>query len=102
MVECSQRLLDERACVRGARAVGLFGCLDLQDTSGAYMQPFAGPPHPAAATFKRALLENGIYGFVRLPLLHTAPPLVITDDELRDGFDRLDTALTVLDQELGF
>jgi len=102
MVECSQRLLDERACVRGARAVGLFGCLDLQDTSGAYMQPFAGPPHPAAATFKRALLENGIYGFVRLPLLHTAPPLVISDDELRDGFDRLDTALTVLDQELGF
>ena len=33
-----------------ARAVGLFGCLDLVDGNGAELQPLSGPTNPAAAT----------------------------------------------------
>jgi len=102
MVECSQHLLDEHPSVRGARVAGLFGCLDIQNPDGGYMQNVGGPPHPAAASFKQALWANGIYGFVRLPVLHSAPPLVISEAELRDGFDRIDASLDVLDRELGF
>lgn len=36
------------------------------------------------------------------PFLHTAPALVINEDELRDGFDRVDRALYTLDKGLGF
>ena len=49
---------------------------------------------PANAAFKRALLDEGIYGFIRLPLLHVAPPLVIDEAELRDGFDRVGRAMS--------
>ena len=39
---------------------------------------------------------------VRPPHLHVAPPLTITEEELMDGFDRQDRALTILDEALGF
>ena len=233
MEEGVQRLIDAHPSVRGGRAVGLFGCVDLQLPDGGAIQPLAGPPHPAVPAFKAALLEvrashvarpsppppsrlgdgggggalrgdarpfgrrrawrarqgrtmrarerwwrqtrdadgllrprmiadaheparvvvppivavpmrfsdsssgydfvlepsllssavpptpspsrrnraaaprsrcpkNGVIGFVRPPLLHCAPPLVITEEELRDGFDRVDRALGVLDCGLGF
>ena len=58
--------------------------------------------HPAVPGFKKALMDNGIFGFVRPPMLHSAPPLVINEAELRDGFSRVDAALDVLDKGLGF
>jgi len=39
---------------------------------------------------------------VRAPHLHVAPPLVISEEELLDGFDRQDRALHVLDKAMGF
>jgi hypothetical protein len=41
-------------------------------------------------------------GLHRYPHIHSAPPLIITEKELLDGFDRLDEALCVLDEELGY
>lgn len=35
-------------------------------------------------------------------VMHSAPPLIITDEELRDGFSRISEALHVLDRGLGF
>lgn len=70
----SQELIDTHPSVRGGRAVGLFGCLDLQGPDGAYIQPVAGPVHPAVPAFKKALMEKSIYGFVRPPVMHCAPP----------------------------
>lgn len=43
--------------------------------------------------FKKAMLDEGMYGLLRLPLVHVAPPLVITEDEMRDGFARIGRAL---------
>ena len=53
------------------------------------------------AAFRGALKREGILGFVRPPFLHIAPPLVITADELHDGFDRVDRALDTLDEAVG-
>jgi len=44
--------------------------------------------------------QEGLIGFVRPPQVHCAPPFVITEAELRDGFARLDRALAVLESEL--
>jgi taurine--2-oxoglutarate transaminase len=101
MIEWTQKLIDNHPSVRGGRAVGLFGCLDLATPDGMYMQPVAGPLHAAVPAFKKALLDNGIFGLVRTPLLHTAPPLVITEDELKTGFAAVDKALYTLDEGLG-
>lgn len=102
MVECTERLIEKHPSVQGGRAIGLFGALDLCTPEGRYIQPVAGPANPAVAPFKKALLAEGIFGFVRPPYLHTAPPLVISEAELREGFDRVDRALVTLDRELGF
>jgi len=97
MAECTDALVARHPTVRQGRVLGLFGCLDLIGPDGRYVQPLGGPPHPAVAHFKRALSDEGVFGLVRVPLLHTAPPLIITEEQLRDGFDRVDRALSVLD-----
>merc|ERR1712232_803718 len=83
------------------RAVGGFGCLDLLDPrTGAPIQEFSGQncSHPeAVATFRAKLRENGLVGFVRPPKFHCAPPLVITPEELKEGFARAERALEAYD-----
>ena len=100
MVEEMQRLVDTHPTVRQGRALGLFGCIDLVDEKGMYLQPLHGPSPPAAAAFRAAMREEGIYGLLRLPFVHCAPPLVISEAELRDGFARIDRSLDVLDQAM--
>lgn len=97
MREGVQGLVDEHVSVKQGRSVGLFGCVDLIDAAGGPVQPLQGPSPPAIAAFKRALSEEGLYGLVRPPYLHCAPPLVISEDELRDGFERVHRALDTLD-----
>jgi len=43
------------------------------------------------------MLDNGLHGLFRPPLLHCAPPLIIQENELLYGFARLDKALDILD-----
>ena len=50
----------------------------------------------------KAYSANGLIGLLRPPHLHVAPPLVISEEELLDGFDRQDKALDTLDEALGF
>jgi len=83
------------------RAIGAFGCLDLLDPrTGAPIQDFSGAncSHPPAiAAFKTTFREQGLSGFVRPPRFHCAPPLVITADELTEGFSRAERALEAYD-----
>ena len=101
MVECMQQIVDDHPTVRQGRALGLFGCLDLIDpSSGEYIQQLHTPSPPAVNAFKKAMREEGVYGLLRPPFVHCAPPLVINEEELRDGFARVDRALDVLDEEV--
>lgn len=97
MAERMSAIVAKHSSVRQARCVGLFGCFDLQGPDGRMVQQLHEPMPESVQTFKRALLDRGIYGLFRPPLLHCAPPLTITASELDDGFDRVDDALSVLD-----
>jgi len=97
MVQQIGALVEKHPSVRQGRALGLFGCLDLVDAEGQFIQNVQGPMAPAAAILKQALIDNGIYGLFRPPFLHCAPPLVISEGELLDGFQRVDEALDVFD-----
>lgn len=101
MINHLQALVDVHPCVRQARAIGLFGCLDLVDNRGHLLQRLDAPLCPEADVLKKAMMREGLIGLFRPPHLHCAPPLVITRDELVDGFGRLDRALTSLDEMLG-
>jgi len=101
MVEEMGALLERHPSVRQARAAGLFGCLDLVDADGQYVQQVSGPAAPASMELKKAMMDNGLFGLFRPPFLHCAPPLVITEAELRDGFSRLDRSLDTFDKAVG-
>lgn len=99
MHEEIDKLVLKHDSVRAGRAIGLFGCLDLQGPDGKMIQPLAGPSPPQITNMRKALRDNGLMALFRPPLLHCCPPLVITEEELRDGFSRLSTALSTLDAE---
>lgn len=95
-----QNLVDRHACVGKGRVVGMIGCVDLVDGNNSPIQPLPGPSPPSVINFRAALRANGVYGLVRPPYLHCAPPLIITPEELDDGFDRVSRSLDTLDSYL--
>jgi taurine--2-oxoglutarate transaminase len=100
MMEEINGIVERHPSVKAGRAIGLFGCLDLQGKDGRAIQPLGMPFTPAVQTLKKALVRNGIMGMFRPPLLHCTPPLVITEPELRDGFQRVSRSLAELDAVL--
>lgn len=67
---------------------------DFQATKPSPSSPPQGPPTSRNLEFKAKLAEEGVYGLLRLPLVHVAPPLVINEEELRDGFARVSRAIS--------
>jgi 4-aminobutyrate aminotransferase-like enzyme len=61
------------------------------------LKTFFDPVPEKVNKFKAKLLENGIQTWVRPPVFHLAPPLIITEQELNTAFDKVDDALKVLD-----
>jgi adenosylmethionine-8-amino-7-oxononanoate aminotransferase len=101
MVEEMEKIVSKHSSVRQARAIGLFGCLDLIGADGNSIQEYQDPQSSKTQEFRKAMFDCGLWGLFRPPLLHCAPPLVITETELRDGFGRLDQALSTLDHHPG-
>lgn len=100
MIEELNRLVDKYAHVRQARCAGAFGCLDLQNpNTGERVMKVGDPMPPQMVKFKKAFIAEGLFGFLRPPQVHCAPPLIISESELRDGFARLDRALSFLEGE---
>jgi adenosylmethionine-8-amino-7-oxononanoate aminotransferase len=97
MVDGIQMLVDNHNSIRQGRAVGLFGCVDMVGPDGQYKNMLHEAQGDDVLAFKRKLHELGIFGLVRPPLFHTAPPLVITESELSEGFEKVDEAFKVLD-----
>lgn len=100
--DAMQTVADNHPCIKQYRAIGLFGCFDVMNTDGTAPQLQHLPMQKAFAEYKNAFTEQGLIGLLRPPLLHVAPPLVITEEELLEGFERQDKALDVLDRALGF
>jgi adenosylmethionine-8-amino-7-oxononanoate aminotransferase len=94
-----QRLVDEHDCIRQARTVGLFGGCDIVNTTGpdagnrVSSLAGGGPAADKINLFKKAMKDEGLISLFRNCMIHVAPPLIITEPELRDGFNRLHRAL---------
>lgn len=101
LIEECNRLVEKYACASQARVAGAFGAIDLIDPkTGKRVMHVGQAPPPAVAEFRKAFYAEGLIGFLRPPQVHCAPPLVISEAELRDGFQRLDRAMAVLEREL--
>jgi taurine--2-oxoglutarate transaminase len=92
------RALEQKHAIVGAtRSIGLFGLVELvkDRKSMEPLAPFNGTSEPMKklATFFR---DEGLYTFVRWNTFFTNPPLSITEEELRHGFDIIDRGLSAI------
>jgi taurine--2-oxoglutarate transaminase len=92
------RLAERHPSVGATRSIGLFGLVELvrnRETMDP-MAPFNGTSDEMAALGKR-FREEGLYTFVRWNYFFTNPPLIITEDEMAEGFAIIDRALEITD-----
>ena len=81
--------------VGAVRSIGLFGIVELvkDRESMEPLAPFNGTSEPMNR-LRKIFRDEGLYTFVRMNYFFTNPPLTITEEELRHGFDIIDRALT--------
>lgn len=95
MTDLLADLKARHAIVGAVRSLGLFGLVELVKDRASMepLAPFNGTSEPMRA-LGRFFREEGLYTFVRFNTFFTNPPLIITEEELRHGFDVIDRGLT--------
>ena len=96
-----KKLQERHPCVGATRSIGLFGALELVRDRNTMepLAPFNGTS-PEMKAIGQALLDAGMYTFVRWNTIMTNPPLCITKAQLDEGFEILDSALEIGDRAL--
>ena len=94
-----EALMERHPCVGAVRSIGLFGIVDLVRSRSPYepLAPYNGTSDEMKAV-GRYLREHGLYTFVRWNGIMTNPPLIITEDQLAEGFEIIDGALSEADR----
>ena len=93
-----EQLAARHPSVGAVRSIGLFGIVELvrDRTTMEPMAPFNGTSDEMVALGKR-FRDEGLYTLVRWNYFFTNPPLVISEEELSEGFGIIDRALELTD-----
>ena len=87
--------------VGDVRSIGLFGVVELVRDAKTRepLAPFNGtsPEMKALGAFFR---EQGLFTFLRWNTFFTNPPLTITEEQLREGFEIIDRGLAIVDRSI--
>ena len=94
-----RRLAEQHPSVGRTRSMGLFGIIELVRDQETYepMAPYNGSSDEMKAIggyFK----EHGLFTFLRFNMIHTNPPLTISEAEMAEGFEIIDAALDLADK----
>ncbi|MBI3762273.1 MAG: aminotransferase class III-fold pyridoxal phosphate-dependent enzyme, partial [Chloroflexi bacterium] len=89
----------EHPSVGDVRNIGVFGVIELVKNRKTRepMAPYVGPS-PEMAKLGAFFKDNGVYAFTWRNMLHTNPPLSVTEAELREVFEIINKALAVTDE----
>ncbi|MEW6240253.1 MAG: aminotransferase class III-fold pyridoxal phosphate-dependent enzyme [Chloroflexota bacterium] len=81
------------------RSIGLFGIIELviDRKTKEPMAPWNGTG-PEMIAFRKHCLEHGLFLYTHWHTALIIPPLIVTEDQLREGFEVLDAALKVTDR----
>jgi taurine--2-oxoglutarate transaminase len=92
------QLQQNHPSVGEARSIGLFGALEIMRDRKRGV-PMAGfnATSPEMEAFRAALRQAGLHAVVRWNTLLFLPPLIITEEQLAEGFGIIDAALQVTD-----
>lgn len=86
--------------VGDVRSIGLFGILELVKNR-ATREPLTpwNESSPAMTALRKYCLDHGLFLYTHWHTVLIIPPLVMTEDQLREGFVVLDKALEITDRE---
>ncbi len=84
--------------VGDARSIGLFGILELvrNRRTKEPMAPFNGSSKEMMA-LRQYMLDHGVYVYTHWNTVLIIPPLIVTEEQLKEGFSVLDEALKISD-----
>ena len=93
---------EQHPSVGEVRSIGLFGVIELvRDRSTKEpMAPF-NQSSPEMVALRKFLLDNGLFLYTHWHTVLIIPPLIITEEQLAEGFAVLDKALEITDQAVG-
>ena len=89
---------EQHPCVGDTRSIGLFGAIELvrNRRTKEPMAPF-NATSPEMFALREYLLENGVYAYTHWHTVLVIPPLIISEDQLEEGFAVLNKALEITD-----
>ena len=92
-------LQDRHPSVGDVRSIGLFGVIELvrNRKTKEPMTPYGGNS-PEMAALKKRLLARGLYLYTHWHTVLIIPPLIITPEQLAEGFAIIDQELAVTDR----
>lgn len=99
MADMLAELVERHPSVGEVRSIGLFGILELvrNRKTREPMAPFNGSS-PEMAAYKKYLLDHGVFQSVHWHTALLLPPLIITPEQLAEGFEVIDHALEITDR----
>jgi len=93
-------LMAKHPSVGDVRGKGLMWGVELVKDRGTkeMLERWNGPSQRLATAIRTSLMKRDVYMICRWNLLVVAPPLVVTEDELRTGLAAMDEALAIADK----
>jgi taurine--2-oxoglutarate transaminase len=90
---------EQHPSVGEVRSIGLFGAIELvrNRKTREPMAPYDGSS-PEMAAFRKFMLDHGVYLYTHWHTALIIPPLIISEEQLRQGFEVLDRALEITDR----
>jgi taurine--2-oxoglutarate transaminase len=90
---------DRHPSVGDVRSIGMFGILELvkDRKTKQPMAPFNGAS-PEMTAFKKYMLDKGVFLYTHWHTVLIIPPLIMTPEQLAEGFGVMDSALEITDR----
>lgn len=95
-------LKEKHACVGDVRCIGLFSAVELVENKETRkpLVPFGKDPEGKMKKILGMLKEKGFMTFGHENMILIAPPLIITDEQIREEMQKMDEVLTTVDQTM--
>jgi taurine--2-oxoglutarate transaminase len=92
---------EQHPSVGEVRSIGLFGVLELvrDRRTRQPMAPYNGSS-PEMVALRKYMLDHGVFLYTHWHTVLVIPPLIITEEQLAEGFSVLDKALEITDRVL--
>lgn len=99
LAEMLAELMDRHPSVGEVRSIGLFGAIELvrNRRTREPLAPYNGSS-PEMTALRRFLLERGLFLYTHWNIVLIIPPLIITPEQLAEGFAILDEGLQITDR----